>query len=176
MNGGARHGIGVPVGLLGAALICFAGSKGLNDMMREAQVFYGRGSSHTVTAVACTVLAAVAVAVLTSARWVSPVAALLAGGVHIVLGGVVLVDLGTAMELYEAIAVGEDAARSMFSAGAGGFYLFVAVALLASAAVPHRWRSPASPAGPASPAFPAPHTPYAAPAPGPWGGRSPKGS
>ncbi|MEU6036343.1 hypothetical protein ABZ801_13120 [Actinomadura sp. NPDC047616] len=192
MTGGARHGIGAGIGIVGTpvlmALLIF-GSERLLMQWRYTAVYF-RGEFATGTGLLgglLILLLAAGVAALVTTR-VSPVASLIPGAVFTLYGLLWMLLPGRAIRI-ELPLLSREYGLVVAQVGGMGILLLIGVILVAGSAVPSRWRAAAAsgpgrlaqPHGPAfaAPGQPAPYGAQSAPyggqsapyggQPGPWG-------
>lgn len=136
MSNGARHGLGVLIGIVGTAAIAVLALYG-DDKLRRMLVTFRLDGSDKWTAIGMLVAAAILIGIMAGSR-VSPIASLIGGVVFTVLGGLMFVSLHNAMTVANKVPVHKlrPAAADLMG---NGMLLVVGVTLLAASVWPSRW-------------------------------------
>jgi hypothetical protein len=181
MSNGARHGLGVVIGLVVTPVIALCLMYGTYRLGRYLQILRLEGSNRWLAA-ALLILAAVLIGLVAGSR-VSPIASLIPGGVYALTGALWILAPRWAFE-NTARQLPRELDYGYLLLGPYGFFLLLGVALLAASLSPARWKAhrptgaaprfggpPPAPMGP--PPMPGAQAPMGAPQPPPAPGQSP---
>jgi hypothetical protein len=172
MSNGARHGIGVVVGLVVTAAVAVCLMWGTNRMLIYFQLYLHRGN-YRWTGAAALVVAAVLIGLVAGTR-ASPVASLIPG-VAFTATGALWVVAPIWMSGHTARKLPTTLDRGYQFVGPYGVLLILGVALLVASLAPSRWRArtaggaPRFAGPPPAPMGPPPGAPGAPGAPAPFG-------
>jgi hypothetical protein len=180
MTGGARHGIGAGIGIVGTpvlfALLIFGTERLIFQYRYVVSYLYRDGLARpgTLFGALLLLLLAAGVAALVATR-VSPVASLIPGAVFTLYGLLWAVLPGRAVRMSDLPVLDRQYEVALSQAGSMGVTLLIGAILVAGSVIPSRWRAapasgPGRPAQPYGPAFAAPGQPASYGAqPGPYG-------
>ncbi|MFB4313379.1 hypothetical protein [Actinomadura sp. 21ATH] len=173
MSGGARHGIGVVVGLVATPIIAVGLMYGTDRTVRYARLFMEPPWSDRLPGALALLFCAALLGALMGSR-LSPVASAVPGIVFTLIGLLWIAAPRFSIRHLPDLMPG-DLARWFLTFSAYGGFLLVGVALLAASAPPSRWRSAgaargrapqyAGPMGPGGPGGPPVGPPGAQPGP-----------
>ncbi|MEW2358554.1 hypothetical protein [Spirillospora sp. NPDC029432] len=171
MSGGARHGIGVVVGLVATPIIAVCLMYGTDRTVRSARLLIELPWSQRLPGAAALLVAAVLIGFLMGSR-LSPVASAVPGVVFSVIGLLWVAAPRFSSRHLPDLMPG-DLARWFLVFSVYGGFLLVGVALLAASAPPSRWRSAAGAGRGQAPRYAGPMGPggQGAPPVGPPGGQ-----
>lgn len=140
MSNTVRHLLGVLLGAIAAPVTWLPLSLTLTPMMAVyARYFRFEVTGETIAGLASIVFVAVVLGLLTSVRWVSPLASLICGLIYFVFGIAYLVlspsITGTMFDLLP-----KSAEQGTFTLGQLGVFALLGLLLIVSSTAPHRWR------------------------------------
>uniref|UniRef100_UPI0010417FEF hypothetical protein n=1 Tax=Actinomadura roseirufa TaxID=2094049 RepID=UPI0010417FEF len=138
MSNGARHAIGVVIGLIVTPVIAGCLLYATNRLARYFLRYYAHGNDRW-TAAALLLAAAVVIGLVTGTR-VSPLASLVPGAVFAAAGALWVVAPRWSIE-HTARKLPDDLDRGYQYLGPYGMLLVLGVALLVASAAPSRWRA-----------------------------------
>ncbi|MFI0357732.1 hypothetical protein [Actinomadura sp. 9N407] len=165
MSGGARHGIGVAIGLIVTPIIALCLFYGSERAMLFVRTYGGQNWSERLVSLVLLLIAAVLLGLVMGSR-VSPLASIVPGVVFTVLGLLWIVATSFTLRHVSGV-LPREIDRGFMTVGAYGGLLIIGVALLVASVAPSRWRSarraprpapqymgPGGPGGPVGPGAP----------------------
>jgi hypothetical protein len=181
MSNGARHGLGVLLGLVVTPVIALCLMYGTTKFTEFFRYFITRGGEERWVGAAVVLVAAVLIGLVAGSR-VSPLASLIPGAVYTAVGLLWIASPRFAFEHAGRDLLGRKLYFGYTTLAAYGIFLLLGVALLAASLSPSRWKSRQATAGappfggpPPAPMGPPPMHPghMGAPQPHPAPGQAP---
>ncbi|GAA4398908.1 hypothetical protein AB0C69_18795 [Actinomadura sp. NPDC048032] len=181
MSNGARHGLGVLVGLVVTPVIALCLMFSTTKFTDYFRYFFTRGGEDRWIGAALVVVAAVLVGLAAGSR-LSPLASLIPGAAYTAIGLLWLASPRFAVEHSGRDLLGRQLYQGYTTLAPYGVFLLLGVAFLVASLAPSRWRArtaagpryggpPPAPMGP--PPMPGGQAPMGAPQPPPAPGQSP---